>query len=66
MIGAFISHMCIPSGKTFSLLLKARPSIKVKVKYQSHVVFFPLRAFAGAFVFHKNMLVFFYKLCLSI
>ena len=31
---AFIFHICIPWGKTLSLVPKSRSSIEVKVKYQ--------------------------------
>ena len=33
---AFIFHMCIPCGKTFSVVPRSRSSIKVKIKYQGH------------------------------
>ena len=35
--GAFIFHMCIPCGQTFSFVPWSRSSAKVKVKYQNHI-----------------------------
>ena len=35
---AFIFNICIPCGKTFSLVTKLGSSFKVKVKYQGHIV----------------------------
>ena len=34
--GAFIFHMCVSCGKTFSSVLRSRSSVKVKLKYQVH------------------------------
>ena len=34
---AFIFHLCISCGKTFSLGPKLRSFVKVKVKYQGHI-----------------------------
>ena len=49
---AFILHIYIPWGKTFSLVPKSRSSVKVKYKGHS----FEKMAIAGAFVFHKYIL----------
>ena len=54
---AFICHICIPWGKTFSFVPKPRLSVKVKVKYQGHS-FRKKMAVAGALVFHKHSLFF--------
>ena len=35
-IRAFIFHMCISCGETFSLVPGSRSSVKIKVKYQGH------------------------------
>ena len=34
---ALIFHMCIPCGKTFSLIPRSRPPVKVHVKNQGHI-----------------------------
>ena len=51
----FISAMCIPCGKTFPLLLRSRSSVKVKDKYQAHIL--KKMDVAGAFVFQKHILL---------
>ena len=33
----FISHMCSPCGKTFSMVPSSASSVEVKVKYQVHI-----------------------------
>ena len=33
----FIFHMCVPCGKTFSLVPRSRSFVKVEVKYQDHI-----------------------------
>ena len=35
--GAFLFHMCIPCSKTFSLVIRSKSPVKVKVKYQGHI-----------------------------
>ena len=50
---ALIFHMIIPCDKTFLLVPSSRSS--VKVKYQGHN--FKKMAAAGAFVFHKHILL---------
>ena len=46
----YIFQMCIPCGKTLSLIPRSRSS--VKVKYQGHI--FQKKAVTGALVFHKH------------
>ena len=53
---AFIFYMYIPYGKTLSLVPKSTSS--VKVKYQGHSFQKQKMAVAGAFVFHKPMLLY--------
>ena len=55
---AFLFHMCIPCGKTFSLV--SRSSVKVKIKYQTREI--RKMAIAGTFVFNKHILFYFTEL----
>ena len=52
---AFIFHMYIPLGKTFSLVSRSRfkSSVKVKVKYLGHNM--KKMVLVGTFVFHKDI-----------
>ena len=34
---AYKFHMCIPCGKTFSLVPRSRLSVSIKVKYEGHI-----------------------------
>ena len=54
--GAFIFHMCIPCGQTFSFVPWSRSSAKVKVKYQNHI-FQKMAGGGGALVFHEHFLL---------
>ena len=59
---AFIFHKYIPLGKILFLVPKSRSSVKVSAKYQGHSFREKKKkpAVAGAFVFHKHILAFFY------
>ena len=48
---AFMFHMCILCGKTFSSVPRSRSSVKVKYEGQH----FSKMAVAWVFVFHKNI-----------
>ena len=51
---AFTFQMCIPSGKTFSLVPWSRSSVDVKVTYQGHIL--KKNGCFGALVFYKQSL----------
>ena len=62
--GAFLFHMCIPCSKTFSLVIRSKSPVKVKVKYQGHILKKKKKmAITVSFVFHKHSL--FSKFCKS-
>ena len=62
---AFSFYMCTPCGKTFSLVLRSRSSVKVEIKYQGHIKKKKKWLLGGVCVFctHTHLVSTFLSIC---